>query len=105
MNEPLGGIARTFFGKIQDVPINYLMGTLQSHDWVHCGCTGHVLGWDTAGKLAWKILNVLAVYRVGIWWVHCPFPCSVFVMYPVGTLGLVPSDSSKQRLCALSLSS
>ena len=67
VNEPLRGIACTFFGKIQDVPINYLMGTLQSHDWVHSKCTGCALGWDTAGKLAWKIPNILALYQAGIW--------------------------------------
>ena len=78
----------------QDVPINYLMGTPQSHDWVHCECTGCVLGWDTAGKLAWKILNVLAVYWAGIWWVHCPFPCSVLAVYQSGTPPLAPSVSN-----------
>ena len=91
VNEPLGGTACTFFGKIQDVPINYLMGTLQSHDPVHCECTGCVLDWDTAEKLAWKIPDVLAVYRAGIWWVHCPFPCNVLAVYLSGTPPLAPS--------------
>ena len=49
---------------------------------------------EIAGKLAGKILNVLAVYQVSTWQVHCPFPCSVFVVYRVGTSGLVPSDNS-----------
>ena len=62
-SEPLRNTAGTFFGKIQDVPINYLMGTSQSHDWVHCECTGRVLGWNTAEKLAWKILDIPAVYQ------------------------------------------
>ena len=97
VNEPLGKTAGTFFGKIQDVPINYLMGTSQSHDWVHCECTGSVLGWDTAEKLAWKILNVLAVYWAGIWWVHYPFPCNVLAMYWSGTPPLAPSESQSEE--------
>ena len=31
-NEPLRDITGTFFGKIQDVPMVYLIRTLQSHD-------------------------------------------------------------------------
>ena len=45
VNEPLGRIMGTFFGKIQDVPMDYLIGTLQSHDWEHCECPGDVLCW------------------------------------------------------------
>src|SRR6266478_3229007 len=45
----------------------------------------------TAMKLAWKILNVFAMYRVGLWWVLCPFPCDVFAVYPPGTPPLAPS--------------
>jgi len=37
---PLRDTAVTFFGKIQDVPINYIMGTLQSCDLGHCECPG-----------------------------------------------------------------
>ena len=50
-------------------------------------CTG-----NTAMKLAWKILNVFAMYRVGFWWVLCPFPCDVLAVYPPGTPPLAPSD-------------
>ena len=52
---------------------------------------------EIVGKLAGKILNVLALYRVGIWWVHCAFPCSVFAVYWVRTSGLVPSEIKLDR--------
>ena len=40
-----------------------------------------------------ETLNVLAVTPVGSLQEHCPFPCSVFAVYRVGTLGFVPSES------------
>jgi len=40
LNEPLRDTAVTFFGKIQNVPINYIMGTSQSCDLGHCECPG-----------------------------------------------------------------
>jgi hypothetical protein len=43
VNEPLRHIKGTFFGEIQDVPMDYLIRTLQSHDWGHCKCTGDSL--------------------------------------------------------------
>ena len=46
VNEPLRNITGTFFGKIQDVPIDYLIGTSQSHDWEHCECTDDSLCWE-----------------------------------------------------------
>ena len=49
-------------------------------------CTGH-----TAMKLAGKILNVPTIYRVGMGWVLCPFPCNVLAMYRPGTPPFVPS--------------
>ena len=49
-------------------------------------CTG-----NTTMKLAWKILNVFAMYQVGFWWVLCPFPCDVFAVYLPGTPPLAPS--------------
>ena len=93
VNEPLGNITGGFFGKIQDFPKIFLIGTSWSHDWEHCECTGHFLHWGIAEKLARKILDVLAVYRVGMGWVLYPFPCSVFVMSQPGTLHFVPSES------------
>ena len=40
VNEPLRNITGTFFGKIQDEPTTFLFRTSQSHDLVHCECTG-----------------------------------------------------------------
>ena len=45
LNEPLGYFLDTFFGKIQGVPMVFLMGTLWSHDLEHCKCTGNFLTW------------------------------------------------------------
>jgi len=42
LNKPLGNITGTFFGKIQDVPISFPMGTSRSHDLEHCECTGQI---------------------------------------------------------------
>ena len=44
-NEPLGYTAGTFFGKIENVPINYLIRTSQSHHWEHCEYPDHFLAW------------------------------------------------------------
>jgi len=49
-------------------------------------CTG-----DTAIRLAGKILNVLAIYQVGMGWVLYPFPCNVLAMSQPGTPPLAPS--------------
>jgi hypothetical protein len=43
-------------------------------------------------KSAWKILNVFPVYWVGLWLVHCPFPCNVLAMPWVRKLGFTPSE-------------
>jgi len=51
-------------------------------------CTG-----NTAMKLAWEILNVFAMYRMGFWWVLYPFPCDVLAVYLLGTPALAPSVS------------
>src|SRR6267143_1172243 len=48
---------------------------------------------DISMKLARKIPGVLGVCWVGIGQVHCPFPCSVFAVYGVRTLGFAPSVS------------
>jgi len=91
LNEPLGNIAVTFFGKLGVYPTYYLMGTSWSHDLEHCECTGHFLAGDIMGKPAGKILKIFVMYRVGTCMVHCPFPCDVLVMYQPGTLVLAPS--------------
>jgi len=41
--------------------------------------------------LAGKILNVLAIYQMGMGWVLCPFPCNVLAVYWPGTPPLAPS--------------
>ena len=43
-----------FFGKILGVPINYIMGTSQSHDLGHCECTDHSLGWGNCREIGWE---------------------------------------------------
>jgi len=57
----------------------------------HSKCTENSLSWEIAVKLTRKILNVTAVYWVGIWSVHYPFPCNVFAMYQVRKPHLAPS--------------
>ena len=54
---------------------------------------------NTAIKLPWEILDVFAVYQMGFWWVHCPFPCDVLAVFPLGTPPLAPSvrDSADAR--------
>ena len=49
---------------------------------------------NTAIKLPWEILDVFAVCWMGFWWVHCPFPCGVLAVFPLGTPPLAPSDSN-----------
>jgi len=46
--------------------------------------------------LAWEILNVFAMYRMGFWWVLYPFPCDVLAVYLLGTLALAPSETRPQ---------
>ena len=94
MNEPLRDIMGTFFGKIQNVPKDYLIRTLQSHDQEHCECPEHSWAGTTAKKLVGNILNALMVYQVGFSQVHCPCPYSVFTMSWVRKLVFVPSDGS-----------
>ena len=43
LNEPLRQITSTFFGKIQDLPMVYLIRKPWSHDWENCECTEHFL--------------------------------------------------------------
>jgi len=51
VNEPLGNITGTFFGKIQDVPTTFLFRTSWSHDLVHCECTGCFLSMSHSSTL------------------------------------------------------
>ena len=94
LNEPLGNITVTFFGKLGVYPTYYLMGTSWSHDLEHCECTGRFLAGDIMGKPAGKILKIFVMYQVGTCMVHCPFPYDVLAMYQPSTLVLAPSVSS-----------
>ena len=91
MNEPLRKITGTFFGKIQNVPKDYLIRTSQSHDQGHCKCPEHSWVGNTARKLFGNILNVLMMDQVGFSQVHCPCPYNVFTMSCVRKLVFVPS--------------
>src|SRR3977135_2383148 len=54
LNEPLGNTVGTSLGYIWSVPINFLIGKPQSHDWVHCKCTEHFLGQGNCGEIGWE---------------------------------------------------
>ena len=90
--DPFENIMGTSFGNILSVPENFLIGMSQSHHLEHLKCTGHFPSGEIARKMAWKIPSVPAVYQVGIMQLLCPCPCSVPVMYQVGTTGLTPSE-------------
>jgi len=47
--------------------------------------------------LAWEILNVFAMYRMGFWWALYPFPCDVLAVYLLGTPALAPSESRGEQ--------
>jgi len=51
--------------------------------------------------LAWEILNVCAMYRMGFWWALYPFPCNVLAVYLLGTPALAPSVSNKSSGCVV----
>jgi len=59
----------TFFGKICGVPMDYLVRTLQSHDWEHCECTEHFLYWEHCNEIDLVnfkcVCNVLGGFLVG----------------------------------------
>jgi hypothetical protein len=44
------------------------------------------------GKQVREILNVFSMNLLGLVQVLCPFPCSVFVMYPVRTSPTAPNE-------------
>jgi len=54
LNEPLRKILGTFFGKILNVPMVFLMGTSWSHDLEHCECTSHFLTQEHCRKTGWE---------------------------------------------------
>jgi hypothetical protein len=75
--------------------MDYLMGTLRSHDQEHHECTEHFLCWQHSKEIGLDILNVFMMYQVGLCQAHFPFPYNVFTMSRAGKLGFVPSV----RLC------
>jgi len=85
LNEPLRNIAGTFFGKIQDVPINYLMGTLQSHDLEHCECTDHSPGQGNCREIGREnsgcTQDVLGGYMLGTLSISLRCTCDVPARY------------------------
>ena len=68
-NEPLGNTRGTFFQEIQDVPMDYLIRTLQSHHWEHSGYTGHFLCWEHCNQIGLEnpecVCDVLDGFLVG----------------------------------------
>ena len=54
LNEPLEYFLDTFFGKISDVPMMFLMGTPWSHDLEHCECTDHFLTQEHCRETGWE---------------------------------------------------
>ena len=83
-NKPLRNTTGTFFWKIQDVPTTFLFRTSQSHDLVHCECTGCFLSMSHSGTLQyffWEILKCThglhdqdtAVTSLGTLWMYQVF--------------------------------
>jgi len=54
LNELLRKILGTFFGKILNVPMMFLMGTPWSHDLEHCECTDHFLTQEHCRETGWE---------------------------------------------------
>jgi hypothetical protein len=86
----------TFFGKIHDVPMDYLIRTLRSHDQEHHECTEHLLCWQHS-KENWPG-HFECIYDVsgGNCQANFPFPYNVFTMSWARKLGFVPSDSGRR---------
>ena len=85
LNESLGNIIGTFFGKIQDVPISFLTGTSWSHDLGHCECTDHSpdqgnckeIGRENS-RCSW---DVLGGYMLGTLSISLQCTCDVLAWY------------------------
>jgi len=108
VNEPLGNIMGTFFGKFLGLPIYYLIGTLWSHDLEHCKHTDQFFLNEPLGKIVvtffGKILGFPMDYLMGtlqshdlehcgctghfLHWEHCNElaweTLNVFAMYRMG---------------------
>ena len=71
LNEPLRNITGAFFGKIQDVPITFPMGTPQSHDLGHCEHTARISWMSHSGTLQLHSLGKFRMSPLCNWWEHC----------------------------------
>ena len=68
VNEPLGHTTGTFFGKIQGVPIDYLISTSWSHDLEHWDALTvfcKQATWAHHGIFSWIIQDVPMDYLIG----------------------------------------
>ena len=89
LNNPIGNITVAFFGKIQDVPINFPMGTSRSHDLEHCSRTtgktartfwmSHLVHcsyflWENSGCPHQLPNGNIAVTWPGTLWMYWSFP-------------------------------
>jgi hypothetical protein len=81
VNEPLGCIKGTFLGEIQNVPMDYLIGTLQSHNWGHCEYTGDSLCWEHCNQISLEnsecVCNVPGQFRVSTLSISSQCNCNV----------------------------
>ena len=82
LNKPIGNITVAFCGKIQDVPINFPMGTSRSHDLEHCNhTTGNTARTFWMSHLVhcsyflWEIQDVPINYLMGTLQSHDPGHC------------------------------
>ena len=73
--------------------MDYIISTLQSHHWGHCKCTRYFLDQGNCKEISLENSECTSSAQVSIWWVLCPYPCSVFAVYQPGTPPFVPSDS------------
>jgi len=77
--------------------MDYIIRTLQSHHWGHCEYPGYFLDQGNCKEISLENYECTSSAQVGIWWVLCPCPCSVFAVYQPSTPPLAPSECS---LCA-----
>ena len=73
--------------------MDYIIRTLQSHHWGHCECAGYFLDQGNCKEISLENYECISSAQVGIWWVLCPCPCSVFAVYQPSTPPLAPSVS------------
>jgi len=71
--------------------MDYIIRTLQSHHWGHCEYPGYFLDQGNCKEISLENYECTFSAQVGIWWVLCPCPCSVFAVYQPSTPPLAPS--------------